>query len=68
MQLLHKEQIEIGADSIRDLGSGMIRCKQASPLFEIASVLVRLNHVATFIANGNHSIPVNAFGATTSDV
>ena len=26
------------------------------PLFELASVLVRLNHVASFIVNANHSI------------
>jgi hypothetical protein len=27
-----------------------------SPLFEIASVLVRLNHVARFIVNANHGV------------
>jgi hypothetical protein len=27
-----------------------------SPLFEIAGVLVRLDHVARFIVNANHSI------------
>jgi hypothetical protein len=27
-----------------------------SPLFEIARVLVRFNHVARFIVNANHSI------------
>jgi hypothetical protein len=26
------------------------------PLFEIALVLVRLNHVASFIVNANHSV------------
>ena len=29
---------------------------QASPLFEIARVLVCLDHVARFIVNANHSI------------
>jgi hypothetical protein len=28
----------------------------ALPLFEIANVLVRLNHVASFIVNANHRI------------
>jgi len=27
-----------------------------SPLFELAGVLVRLNHVARFIVNANHSV------------
>jgi hypothetical protein len=27
-----------------------------SPLFELARVLVRLDHVASFIVNANHSI------------
>jgi hypothetical protein len=27
-----------------------------SPLFELARVLVRFNHVATFIVNANHSV------------
>jgi hypothetical protein len=27
-----------------------------SPLFELARVLVRLNHVACFIVNANHSM------------
>jgi hypothetical protein len=30
--------------------------KNASPLFEIARVLVRFDHVARFIVNANHSI------------
>jgi hypothetical protein len=30
--------------------------RKASPLFEIARVLVRLNHVARLIANANHGI------------
>jgi hypothetical protein len=30
--------------------------KMNSPLFEIARVLVRLDHVARFIANANHRI------------
>jgi hypothetical protein len=29
---------------------------KTSPLFEIASVLVRLGHVASIIVNANHSI------------
>jgi hypothetical protein len=28
----------------------------SSPLFEITRVLVRLNHVASFIVNANHTI------------
>jgi hypothetical protein len=34
----------------------LMRSCEASPLFEIALVLVRLNHVATGIVNANHSI------------
>jgi predicted trehalose synthase len=30
--------------------------RKASPLFEIARVLVRFDHVASFIVNANHSI------------
>jgi hypothetical protein len=30
--------------------------RKASPLFEIARVLVRLDHVARVIVNANHSI------------
>jgi hypothetical protein len=30
--------------------------RKASPLFEIARLLVRLDHVASFIANANRSI------------
>jgi len=29
---------------------------ETSPLFEIANVLVRLDHVTRFIVNANHSI------------
>jgi len=29
---------------------------KSSPLLEIASVLVRLDHIASFIVNANHSI------------
>jgi hypothetical protein len=31
-----------------------VSCGKASPLFEIASVLVRFDHVARFIVNANH--------------
>ena len=43
---------------MRDLESGISRNgdKLALPLFEIASVLVRLDHVAIFIENANHGI------------
>jgi len=34
---------------------GVIRVK-TSPLFEIARLLVRLDHVARFIVNANHSM------------
>jgi hypothetical protein len=33
--------------------------KMAVSTFEIAIFLVCLNHVVSFIANGNHSAPVN---------
>src|SRR5260370_32879218 len=29
-----------------------------SPLFEVARVLVRFNHVARFIVNANHGVPI----------
>jgi hypothetical protein len=32
------------------------KIKRTSPLFEIAHVLVRFDHVACLIANANHSI------------
>jgi hypothetical protein len=43
---------------IRHLGSEISRNgnKHALPLFEIARVLMRLDHVASFIVNVNHSI------------
>jgi hypothetical protein len=37
------------AESFGTLGKNL-------PLFEIGSVLVRLNHVASFIVNPNHGI------------
>ena len=33
-----------------------VPCGETSPLFELARVLVRLDHVASFIVNANHSI------------
>jgi hypothetical protein len=33
-----------------------LRLKANSPLFEVARLLVRLDHVARFIVNANHSI------------
>jgi hypothetical protein len=39
------------------LRDGRLRDKNVnSPLFEIALVLVRFNHVAHFIVNANHSV------------
>jgi len=38
------------------LGGGGFLFRLASPLFEIAVVLVRFDHVASGIVNGNHSI------------
>jgi hypothetical protein len=35
--------------------------KLNSPLFELASVLVRLNHVASFIVNANHSAALQTY-------
>jgi hypothetical protein len=35
-------------------GSGRRKWQHGLPLFEIARVLVRLNHVASFIVNANH--------------
>jgi len=43
--------MEIGFSGKRDV----MRAK-TSPLFELARVLVRLDHVASSIANVNHSI------------
>ena len=40
-------------DSSRAEFSGQ---KLNSPLFELACVLVRLNHIASFIVNANHSV------------
>jgi hypothetical protein len=43
---------------IRHLGSGILRSgdKRRSPLFEIALVLVRFDHVASFIVNANRRV------------
>jgi hypothetical protein len=41
---------------------GMMR-QETSPLFEIALVLVRLNHIARFIVNANHSELVDGLAA-----
>ena len=30
--------------------------RKASPLFELARVLVRLDHIASIVVNANHSI------------
>jgi hypothetical protein len=38
----------------RDIGAG--RDEKFLPLFEIARVLVGLNHVASIIVNANHSV------------
>jgi hypothetical protein len=35
---------------------GAVKIRVNSPLFEIAHVLVRLDHVARFIVNANHGI------------
>jgi hypothetical protein len=43
--------LEIGFSGKCDVVRG-----KNSPLFEIASVLVRLDHAARFIVNVNHSI------------
>jgi len=43
--------MEIGFSGKRDV----MRAK-TSPLFELARVFVRLNHVARFIVNANHSV------------
>jgi hypothetical protein len=44
---------------------GFLFCRMAhkhhhSPVFELANLPVRFNHVARFIANANHSILANA--------
>jgi hypothetical protein len=36
--------------------SRVIRAKKTSPLFELARVLVRFNHIASVIVNANHGI------------
>jgi hypothetical protein len=35
---------------------GVFGAKMNSPFFELALVLVRLDHVASFIVNANHSV------------
>ena len=37
-------------------GSGVFGAKMNSPFFELARVLVRLDHVAGIIANANHGV------------
>jgi hypothetical protein len=37
-------------------GGFLFHARQRLSLFELASVLVRLNHVATGIVNANHSV------------
>jgi hypothetical protein len=44
------------AGSIKPVSRRMRAERKASPLFELACVLVRLNHVASFIVNANHKI------------
>jgi hypothetical protein len=41
-----------------DQGRDLMRCNKNAnlPLFEIASVLLRLNHVASLIVNADHGI------------
>jgi hypothetical protein len=36
--------------------NGLVNDQKSLPLFELARVLVRFNHVAGFIASANHSI------------
>jgi hypothetical protein len=40
----------------RSEGGGLVTSLKALPLFEIATVLVRLDHIARRIVNANHSI------------
>jgi hypothetical protein len=47
---------ELNAAARLQAGVSFVRCREASPLLEIALVLVRLNHVACFIENANHGI------------
>ena len=44
---------------MKTLRDGKLNPSSASPLFEIARLLVRLDHVATIIANADHGVLVS---------
>jgi hypothetical protein len=47
---------ELKPRNVYKLAISFMPCGKASLLFEIAGVLVRLDHVARFIVNANHGI------------
>jgi len=47
---------ELKRRNVYKLAVPFVSCGKASPLFEIARVLVRFDHVARFVVNANHSI------------
>jgi hypothetical protein len=47
---------ELKRRNVYKLAVAFVSCGKASPLFELARVLVRLDHVASFIVNANHCI------------
>jgi hypothetical protein len=42
--------------SVYKIAVSVVPCGEISPLFELARVLVRLDHIARFIVNANHGI------------
>jgi hypothetical protein len=47
---------ELKRRDVYKLAGSFMSCGETSPLVELARVLVRLDHVARFIVNANHSI------------
>ena len=47
---------ELKRRNVYKLAVSFVSCGKASPLFELARVLVRLDHVASFIVNVDHSV------------
>jgi hypothetical protein len=47
---------ELKRRNVYKLAVPFVSCGKASPLFEIAFVLVRFHHVASVIVNANHSV------------
>jgi hypothetical protein len=47
---------ELKRRNVYKLAVPFMSCGKASPLFELARVLVHLDHVASVIENANHSV------------